>query len=305
MSKLETLMLEDNTLSGEIPSWLFEIESLKNIYIGRNKMIWKNSVKINPKCMLSQISLRSCKIEGDISGWISTRKDLDILDLSNHQLTGRFPQWLAGMDVGSLLLSDKNLTASTSFSNQSDLRILDLSSNNLDGSIPSERANLNGMIRSDIVISMGMGTDNIMQVSVSLLCLFAELFFDSAVFLSLGSCFVLFLLVDKFRWSIKLALGSKNKLGFLDGKVKKPQADDAKYPLWIRNDYMIRGWLCRSMNEKIANSFTYIDSVERLWNELKERYAETNAPLLYSLKKQVKNLEQENMNVSEYYFKLK
>ncbi|WOG86569.1 hypothetical protein DCAR_0205784 [Daucus carota subsp. sativus] len=113
---------------------------------------------------------------------------------------------------------------------------------------------------------------------------------------------------DNFlNWSrsIKLALGSKNKLGFLDGKVKKPQADDVKYPLWIKNDYMIRGWLFRSMNEKIANSFTYIDSVERLWNELEERYTETNAPLLYSLKKQAKNLEQENMTVSEYYFKLK
>ncbi|XP_074373745.1 uncharacterized protein LOC141714103 [Apium graveolens] len=113
---------------------------------------------------------------------------------------------------------------------------------------------------------------------------------------------------DNFlNWSrsIKLALGSKNKLRFLDGKVKKPTSDDAKYSLWIRNDYMIRGWLCRSMNEKIANSFTYIDSVERLWNELKERYAETNAPLLYSLKRQVKNLEHENMSVSEYYFKLK
>ncbi|XP_074374224.1 uncharacterized protein LOC141714612 [Apium graveolens] len=109
------------------------------------------------------------------------------------------------------------------------------------------------------------------------------------------------------NWSrnIKLALGSKNKLGFLEGKVKKPDSNDAKYALWIRNDYMLRGWLCRSMNEKISNSFTYIDSVERLWNELKERYAETNAPLLYSLKKQVKILEQENMSISEYYFKLK
>ena len=68
MSKLETLMLESNMLSGETPSWLFEMESLKNMYIGGNNMIWKNSVKINPKCMLSQMSLRSCKIEGDIPG---------------------------------------------------------------------------------------------------------------------------------------------------------------------------------------------------------------------------------------------
>uniref|UniRef100_A0A803LN92 Retrotransposon Copia-like N-terminal domain-containing protein n=1 Tax=Chenopodium quinoa TaxID=63459 RepID=A0A803LN92_CHEQI len=105
--------------------------------------------------------------------------------------------------------------------------------------------------------------------------------------------------------SIKLALGSKNKLGFLEGKVSKPKTEDPRYDLWVRNDYMLRGWLCRSMDEKIANSFTYIDSVEKLWNELKERYGETNAPLLYSLKKQFKNLEQENMPVYEYYFKIK
>lgn len=104
---------------------------------------------------------------------------------------------------------------------------------------------------------------------------------------------------------MKLALGSKNKLGFLEGKIKKPAPDDEKYPLWVRNDYMIRGWLCRSIDERIANSLTYIESVEKLWEELKERYAQTNAPLLYSLKKQVKNLEQENSPVADYYFKLK
>uniref|UniRef100_A0A803MT63 Retrotransposon Copia-like N-terminal domain-containing protein n=1 Tax=Chenopodium quinoa TaxID=63459 RepID=A0A803MT63_CHEQI len=79
--------------------------------------------------------------------------------------------------------------------------------------------------------------------------------------------------------SIKLALGSKNRLGFLEGKVTKPKPDDPK-----------------SMDEKIANSFTYIDSVEKLWNELKERYGETNAHVLYFLKKQVKNLEQEKVH---------
>lgn len=86
--------------------------------------------------------------------------------------------------------------------------------------------------------------------------------------------------------SIKLALGSKNKLGYLDGKVKRPVESDSKFPLWKRNDYMIRGWICRSMDEKIANSLSYIDSIEQLWEETKERYAETNAPLLYSLQKQ-------------------
>ncbi|XP_021750671.1 uncharacterized protein LOC110716361 [Chenopodium quinoa] len=104
---------------------------------------------------------------------------------------------------------------------------------------------------------------------------------------------------SSWHWDLRTSLDSWKE------KVVKPHTTDAKYALWMKNDYMLRGWLCRSMDEKIANNFTYIDSVEKLWSELKERYGENNAPLLYPLKNQVKSLEQEHMLVFEYYFKIK
>nr|XP_017225202.1 PREDICTED: LRR receptor-like serine/threonine-protein kinase GSO2 [Daucus carota subsp. sativus] len=138
LSKLKTLLLEDNMLSGEIPYGVFEIESLKNLNLGGNKLVWNNNVKIAPKCMLSQLSLKSCKIFADIPEWISTQKNLDILDLSNSGLTGKFPLWLAEMDIKSILMSRNKLTGSipSRLFQSSSLSILALSKNNFSGELP-------------------------------------------------------------------------------------------------------------------------------------------------------------------------
>lgn len=39
--------------------------------------------------MLSQLSLKSCSLAGEIPKWMSTQKDLDCLDLSENQLDGK------------------------------------------------------------------------------------------------------------------------------------------------------------------------------------------------------------------------
>ena len=38
---------------------------------------------------------------------------------------------------------------------------------------------------------------------------------------------------------VKMALGAKNKLGFLDGKISKPDCTSPDYNKWVRNDYML------------------------------------------------------------------
>ncbi|KAK1361930.1 LRR receptor-like serine/threonine-protein kinase GSO1 [Heracleum sosnowskyi] len=138
LSKLETLRLQDNMLSGEIPSWLFDIETLKNLYLGGNKLIWNNNVKIVPKCILSQLSLKSCQISADIPEWISTQKNLDVLELSDNHLVGKFPPWLAEMDIGSILLSRNELTGSipSRLFQSPSLSILALSRNKFSGELP-------------------------------------------------------------------------------------------------------------------------------------------------------------------------
>ena len=110
--RLETLQLENNLLSGKIPSWLFNIKGMKHLFLGGNNLISNSDAKIEPTCVLSQLCMKSCGLAGEITYWISKLKTLDFLDLSENKLEGIFPQWLAEMKVGSIIMLDNNLTGS-------------------------------------------------------------------------------------------------------------------------------------------------------------------------------------------------
>ncbi|XP_021734149.1 uncharacterized protein LOC110700875 [Chenopodium quinoa] len=108
-------------------------------------------------------------------------------------------------------------------------------------------------------------------------------------------------------WSrnVKLALGAKNKKGFIEGKISKPAAGHKDFNKWERNDYMVRCWIFRSMTDQVAGGLSLVETSKQLWDELVERYSESNIPLLYQLKKDLGKLEQGDMSVGEYYCKLK
>ncbi|KAJ9556131.1 LOW QUALITY PROTEIN: hypothetical protein OSB04_010745 [Centaurea solstitialis] len=150
MTKLELLWLTGNTLAGEIPPWLFEIKTLKKLLIGGkgNNLIWNNKAKIVPRCRLQHISMTSCRISGHIPKWISSQKNLDHLDLRDNHLTGKFPDWLAEMDIGSILLSDNNLNGSlpSRLFQSPSLGILALSQNNFSGVLPENIGNASAIM---------------------------------------------------------------------------------------------------------------------------------------------------------------
>ncbi|KAK9688891.1 hypothetical protein RND81_09G019100 [Saponaria officinalis] len=102
-----------------------------------------------------------------------------------------------------------------------------------------------------------------------------------------------------------LALGSKNKQGFLDGTTVKPSANSPKLQQWTRCDNMVRCWLLNSMVNGIKEGFLSAKSAKLLWSEIKERYGQSNGPLLFQLKKELRNITQENQCVAEYFTSLK
>ncbi|KAK9750559.1 hypothetical protein RND81_02G205500 [Saponaria officinalis] len=109
------------------------------------------------------------------------------------------------------------------------------------------------------------------------------------------------------HWSrtLKLALISKNKLGFINGKCVKPASTDATYQDWIRTNYTVLRWIINYLSESIARSVSYADSSKQLWEELGERFNQTNAPLLYQLRKEMMQITQGDDIVAEYYSRLK
>ena len=68
------------------------------------------------------------------------------------------------------------------------------------------------------------------------------------------------------QWSrsIKIALRTRTKLGFIDGSCKKPQPASLKYKQWIRCDSMVISWLLNSIVPKLSKAFLYTRYAEEL-----------------------------------------
>ncbi|GJV28575.1 retrovirus-related pol polyprotein from transposon TNT 1-94 [Tanacetum coccineum] len=81
-------------------------------------------------------------------------------------------------------------------------------------------------------------------------------------------------------WSrnVRMALGAKLKLGFIDGSCVKPDVGDVELQRWIRCDYM---------------------------KEISERYGQSNGPLVYQLERELSKISQGNLTIASYFNKLK
>lgn len=101
-----------------------------------------------------------------------------------------------------------------------------------------------------------------------------------------------------------MALGAKNKLCFIDGSCKRPEADSANLQKWIRNDYMVQSWLINSMEASISEGFILQQFTQQLYDEIKARYGHYNAPQLFELHKKMTS-KQDSNTIVEYYSKLK
>ena len=78
--------------------------------------------------------------------------------------------------------------------------------------------------------------------------------------------------------SVKVALVGRNKLGFINGALKKLAEDSSDFQKWIRNDSVVMSWLMNSMEKSMAEDFIFINTSEELWKEVCERFGHTNVP---------------------------
>src|SRR5262249_34421622 len=108
-------------------------------------------------------------------------------------------------------------------------------------------------------------------------------------------------------WSraMVIALRAKDKLGLVDGKCGKPEPTSADFDKWHKADSMVISWILNSMTKDLSIAFLYTTSARDLWAEIKERYGESNGPLLYQLKREIGSIKQSNLSVIAYFTKLK
>ncbi|GJY33992.1 hypothetical protein Tco_0418461 [Tanacetum coccineum] len=78
--------------------------------------------------------------------------------------------------------------------------------------------------------------------------------------------------------------GPDNKVGFIDGSIKKPEKTAADFMFWMRCDTMVKGWLTTAMKKDIRISVKYASTATEIWNDLQERFGKESAPKAYELK---------------------
>ncbi|KAK4265428.1 hypothetical protein QN277_026483 [Acacia crassicarpa] len=108
-------------------------------------------------------------------------------------------------------------------------------------------------------------------------------------------------------WShaMKVALQSKNNLGFVDGTILMPAISDSNYSTWLRCNTMVCTWIARSLSPTIAQSILWLDKAYDIWNNLKAGFAVSDVFRVAELQDEIYASRQGDLLISEYYTKLK
>ncbi|XP_074270194.1 uncharacterized protein LOC141593138 [Silene latifolia] len=108
-----------------------------------------------------------------------------------------------------------------------------------------------------------------------------------------------------WRRSMLIALSAKNKIGFIDGSVTRPPATAATARNWQRCNDIVFSWLINSVSPEIGDSILYSATAQDAWEELEERFSQSNGAQLYGVHKKLSDFSQGNDSIGTYYTKLK
>jgi len=110
-----------------------------------------------------------------------------------------------------------------------------------------------------------------------------------------------------WKRAMTLALNSKNKLGFVNGSIKAPseEINHEEYAAWSRCNDMVHSWIINTLSPEISDSVIYYSTAHKVWEDLHERFSQSNAPCIFKIQRDIACLQQEQLSISTYYMKLK
>ncbi|XP_050259077.1 uncharacterized protein LOC126704088 [Quercus robur] len=108
-------------------------------------------------------------------------------------------------------------------------------------------------------------------------------------------------------WSraMVLALTAKKKIGFVNGKVTKPDLNSPLYEDWESCNTMVLSWMINSMHVDVSSNIMYCETARGMWIELQNVFSQGNGPKIYNLQTEISQIRQNQMFVIEFYIKFK
>ncbi|XP_024017548.1 uncharacterized protein LOC112090450 [Morus notabilis] len=106
--------------------------------------------------------------------------------------------------------------------------------------------------------------------------------------------------------AMMIALSVKNKLGFIDGSILRPDGTDVNFlNSWIRNNNIVISWILNSVSKEISVSVLFSDSAFKIWIDLEDRFQQSNGPRIFQLHQELVNHVQNQQSVGVYFTRLK
>ncbi|XP_016459695.2 uncharacterized protein LOC107783242 [Nicotiana tabacum] len=108
-------------------------------------------------------------------------------------------------------------------------------------------------------------------------------------------------------WSRAMRIGllGKSKLGFVDGRFPKSKFEPELHDLWEKVNAVVLSWIMNAVRPGLLSSVLYACSAHKVWEDLKERFDKVNSSRVLFLHREMHNLTQGTMTVSDYFSKLR
>ncbi|KAA8517685.1 hypothetical protein F0562_015159 [Nyssa sinensis] len=101
-------------------------------------------------------------------------------------------------------------------------------------------------------------------------------------------------------------LRAKNKLGFINGTISKPQdATEPIFEAWEHCNDLVISWLQNSVSSSVKSSLALVNDSRILWLELQDCFAQQNGSRTFQLKRDLTSLSQGQDSISTYFGRLK
>lgn len=109
-----------------------------------------------------------------------------------------------------------------------------------------------------------------------------------------------------WKRSVSIALSGKNKLGFVDGIVKRSSSNATLAKAWDRVNDIVLGWLLGAVDEKIFGSVLWFKTAKEVWENLEQRFGQSSSAQLFTVQEQIsKAFQSQDMSIEEFYTKMK
>ena len=102
-----------------------------------------------------------------------------------------------------------------------------------------------------------------------------------------------------------LALIAKKKIGFINGKITEPDPKSPLYEDWLSYNTMVISWMINFMHIDVFSSIMYCQNAREMWLELQKLFSQGSGPKIYNLQKEISNISQNQMTVTEYFTRFK